>query len=1245
MLADCTIPARHKVLDGSHVRSSRLQAPRAAWNCRLGSPLSIGFALSLLMLMGVLPTVEVLASTPTAPSREVTFAERFAAQLDHDGNGTEDLLDAWLAGRAEWEDLRRTAVVVPPRAAVAKNGGLSATDGFPAGAKPAEGSWRAGNLRLLCLGVGAGGVAEAARAGSLAGRCGVLHSLDRFGGVVVLDLDEAGLRAFLANRPSGRIMLDRDGVPALADSRRLVGAVRAQTGTWQLGNEWSFTVAILDSGCDTAHGDLGDFPDDDLDGPPPAVGDVGDWYPADNDWPLFEGFKVVGWHDVTDDFPLAAGPWDYHHHGTALASVVAGSGSIDPAYRGMAPRGRLTVVKFYDFDQTWHAWAGDFLAACAWTLDHREIYRIRTVLTAVNWDVDAGISAAMGDLVAAGLVPVAAMGNHGTDVVAPGFPASLPDVLTVGSVGGSGALAAYSGRGLTTPGKPDLLAPGGGLLISGGRITAADNEPNDTYSGRFGTSLAAAHVAGAIHLLDEALLGNGIILPANRTSVLTRTALLKLTAAPVMEAENASGTGYETLTFQAGPDGARGWGLLRIDAAVEAVLQPLMPGQDQVDTLSGDWDKPVVARRLITSHGVRYLIEAVPSSGLDIVLEIADPRWLDDAATNNMVRRQDDNGPGGSEFIHLEPSQISWLLLAVKRKTGQGTVTLKVREADSFQAQGTIALLPGLVTGAPNAGNVTGLSGPSLVISSRVAVDLEVRSLNVLDRAGNFRPGWPVFLFPHRSSQGGLSQPLVWDMDGVPGDEIVVASNFGSVYFFAGSGAHEEVALTLNRSLTTPVGLETGDGDRRVAVVDMLGTARVWSHGPVLEAQAELGHSRPLAPAVGCLVPGAGESLVVAFADGHVTALDADLGLLPGWPRDLGVTLDVAPVLCDLDDDGFHEIVLPALDVLTGRLTMLVLDGQGQPGSSDGIVIPTPEGGAWLALSPAVVAGGYETGDLRVTLTGLADNGRSGDQAGWVLGQGSLTASGMAAVSARPGFRVKASTSQGFLTLDHILLPAPLAWNFLGASGTDVNSLVSVNWSEVLVGVTSLPGACTSWFGPGDEEEPLINRQPLMPGGRAGDVLASAGTLLVPLPGDATLRVDVLEHRVGIMPVQEFLSSATAWVAARADGRNSGAFPLHQPLSAVPQPNRGTARLVVYPNPGGGQFNFRVSGIAPSSAFSLEIFDLRGRRLKVLKAGIELGLIRWDGTDRNGRPLAAGTYLVVTRGWDQPLVARVVLTR
>jgi len=1244
MLANRTAPARHKVLDGSLVRSSCHQAPRAAWFCRLGSPWSIGFALLTLMLAGIPPAARGPFSAAAAYGRTDTSSENFDLFLDHDGNGIEDILDQWTSGQVSFADLRAAAVKAPLREQAKAGPAGDAGALRPGQIPPAQGDWQQGNLRLICLGVRPGDMQKARDAAAAAGTGKVLHALERFGGVTVLAVDAPGLRALLANPLPGRIMLDRDGVPALVNNREMVGATRAETGTWKLGNDWSRTVAILDSGCDTAHGDLGDSGDDDIDGPAPAVGDARDWFPADSGWPLFEGYKVVGWHDVTDDFPQAAGPWDYHYHGTALASVVAGSGAVEAEYRGMASGGRLTVVKYYDFDETWHAWAGDFLAACAWTLDHREIYRIGTVLTAVNWDVDAGISTAMGDLVAAGMLPVAAMGNYGLGAEGPGYPAAVADVLTSGAVDGSGALSSFSGRGLTVAGKPDLLAPGGGLLIGGGRIMAADNEPNDSYSGRFGTSLAAAHLAGAAHLLGEALLDNGVILPANRQTVQTLSAMLKLTAAPVLEAENAAGTGHDPLPYPDGPDASRGWGLLRIDAAVEGMLRPLKPGADQLDTLTLDWDKPVVARRLMTSPGVRYLIEAVPSGNLDVELVVADPAWLDEPANYPRVRYADANGRGTSEFTYLRPDAGSWLCLVVKRKSGQGTLALKIREADTFSAQGTAGKLPGLGTGAPNSGNLAGLSGPSLVIPSRVTVDLGARSLTVLDSHGDFRPGWPVYVFPHSSSQGGLTQPLVWDLDTVAGDEIVVASDFGSIYFFAANGSYSEVALTLNRSLTRPVGLETAAG-RRVAVVDKLGNARLWSHGPVLVAQTALGHNLPLAPAAGQLVAGDGESLVVAFADGYLMALDGDLGILPGWPVDLGSSLTSAPTLCDLDRDGLHEIIQPVLDGITGQLTMRVLTGQGTAGPGDGTVLPTPEGGPWLSLAPAVVAGGYGTGDLRVSLAGLASNGLFGDQASWVLGMASLTAAGEAEVATIPGFRVKASTSQGNLTMNRVLLPAPVAWNFQGGGGTDLNILASVNWSEILIGFTSLPGSCSGWYGTVDDRDPLARRQPLNAGGGDGAMSASAGAMIVPLDGVVDLKVDVLDDRIGIMPVPILKTSATAWTAARGDGRNSGAYPLFRPVSSTPAAGLGPRGLVVYPNPGGGRFHFRVAGQEPGAKFEVEIFDLRGRRLQVVSGADGTGVIGWDGTDRRGRPLAAGTYLAVARVGGTLLKTRVVLTR
>jgi hypothetical protein len=712
----------------------------------------------------------------------------------------------------------------------------------------------------------------------------------------------------------------------------------------------------------------------------------------------------------------------------------------------------------------------------------------------------------------------------------------------------------------------------------------------------------------------------------------------------VEQAENSTGTGSLSLPLQEGHDTERGWGLLRIDAAVEAMVRPLLPGRDQRDTLLSGWQTPVVARRLVTVPGVRYLVEAVPSAGLDITLEICDPRWLDGDPRGSRVVRQDAGGAGTSEFTYTTTEADSWLFLVVKKKSGLGSVQLKLREADSFTAQGAAAVLPGLMTGAPSFGRFSGFPGPSLVIPSRVTVDLGARSLNLMTVSGEFQPGWPVFVFPHPSSQGGLTQPMVWDMDGLPGDEIVVSSDFGSVYFFGADGSFATRDLVLNRGLTSAVGFEAG-GVRLAAVVDRLGGVHLWSHGPTPAGSVELGHSLPRRPAAGRFGAGEDEALVVAFADGFVTVLDGNLEPLAGWPQQLGITLTDDPVLCDLDDDGLHEIVLPVLDPATGQLTIRVLAADGQPGPGDNEVIPSPGGGGWLAHSGAIVAGGYASDDLRIAVSGIGRNGLAGDQAGWLLGHGFYHAGGGASSLVLPGLDIRATTSQGSLIVDRIQLPNPVAWNFVDGGGTEVNTLLSVQWNEILYGLTSLPGSLSAWFGITVDGRPLTGRQALTGGGRTDPGFTSSGCMLVPNDDGSHLRVDILDRTLGVVPVTPREGTSAAWLAARGDTRNSGAYPLKQQPSSTPVATAVGGRLTVFPNPGNGRFNFRIEGLDAGAGVILEVFDLGGRRVADLTGRAGSGVVAWDGTDRRGRPLAAGTYLAVARHGDRHWVTRVVLTR
>ena len=148
MLAYRTVPARHKDAHGSLARSSLTWAPRAAWFCRWGSPWSIGFALPLLMLVGILPAVGALGSPTSAFTGQMAFAQNFSSQLDINGNGVQDILDDWLDGRVTYDELRLEAVSATPLSAKARVQPAAVGDGFPQGIKPAEGGWQAGRLRL-----------------------------------------------------------------------------------------------------------------------------------------------------------------------------------------------------------------------------------------------------------------------------------------------------------------------------------------------------------------------------------------------------------------------------------------------------------------------------------------------------------------------------------------------------------------------------------------------------------------------------------------------------------------------------------------------------------------------------------------------------------------------------------------------------------------------------------------------------------------------------------------------------------------------------------------------------------------------------------------------------------------------------------------------------------------------------------------------------------------------------------------
>ena len=163
--------------------------------------------------------------------------------------------------------------------------------------------------------------------------------------------------------------------------------------------------------------------------------------------------------------PAHDGSW----HGTMTSVVAAGNGYLSEGrYRGMAPDARLVLVRISD--RQGRIKERDIVRGLRWLLRRGAHYGVRVVNLSLGGDdsLPSGLSEvdrAIEDLVASGIVVVAAAGNSGSRSLTP--PASARSAITVGGLDDQGSLDPraramwHSNYGPTRDGvlKPDLIAP------------------------------------------------------------------------------------------------------------------------------------------------------------------------------------------------------------------------------------------------------------------------------------------------------------------------------------------------------------------------------------------------------------------------------------------------------------------------------------------------------------------------------------------------------------------------------------------------------------------------------------------------------------------------------------------------------------------------------------------------------------------------------------------------------------------
>ena len=262
-----------------------------------------------------------------------------------------------------------------------------------------------------------------------------------------------------------RIWLDMR-VQALVDTS--VSLVQAPP-VWELGYTGrGVRVAILDSGVDTDHPDL-------------------------------QG-RVAASRDFTDE-----GLKDESGHGTHVAGIVAGDGrSSRGKYRGVAPRASLLAGKVLRRDGG--GLTSEVIAGLEWALEEKAEVANLSLGTPGPADGHDPLSRACDAAAEKGLIVCAAAGNAGPGRSTISIPAAARKVIAVGASNDEDQLAEFSAHGPTSDGrdKPDLVAPGVGIVSLRAQGTAMGQAVDARYTSSSGTSMASPHVTGAVALLLQA---------------------------------------------------------------------------------------------------------------------------------------------------------------------------------------------------------------------------------------------------------------------------------------------------------------------------------------------------------------------------------------------------------------------------------------------------------------------------------------------------------------------------------------------------------------------------------------------------------------------------------------------------------------------------------------------------------------------------------------------------------------------
>ena len=200
---------------------------------------------------------------------------------------------------------------------------------------------------------------------------------------------------------------------------------------------------------------------------------------------------------------------DYIGHGTHVAGIIGARAATASGVTGVS-RARILALKALPRDDNFDATA--YYRALRYVIGRAQVLNL-----SLGGEKDPAEIDILRDVIAAGVVVVAAMGNEYEDGNPTEYPAAMPEVCAVGATDQQDRRAWFSNTGRHI----DLVAPGVAILSTTPTYRYDDPEGTRKYDAMDGTSMATPHVAAVAALV---LARHPRFTPSQVVSRLTRTA-------------------------------------------------------------------------------------------------------------------------------------------------------------------------------------------------------------------------------------------------------------------------------------------------------------------------------------------------------------------------------------------------------------------------------------------------------------------------------------------------------------------------------------------------------------------------------------------------------------------------------------------------------------------------------------------------------------------------------------------------